>query len=253
MKLKDISIRGKIVLIFMAIIISVASLVTFIVKQVDSIRDALVVITDTTVPSVLLVKEMQITLEEIRRDQYALVANPNHDLVPIWQQNMNDYENSVQDSLARYRQGLWDARDRAAFADLEQNWQVYREQLSLFCQALSQRDVYQANHLTVQGYDEYQDAFKAMVALEKLNQVYMSEDNISANERVKHVSIVSLLGMAGVIVFLIVIGALFIRQIRVPLVSIMALTQHIINGDLTYKIERQKFGNDEFGQLADTC
>ncbi|EGU35020.1 methyl-accepting chemotaxis protein [Vibrio scophthalmi] len=253
MKFKDISIRNKIILIFVAIIISVASLVTFIVKQVDSVRDALVVFTDTTVPSVLLVKDMQITLEEIRRDQYALVANPNHELVPIWQQNMHDYEKRVVASLDNYREGLWDARDRAAFANLEQYWQVYREQLSLFRQAFMQGDIYQANHLTVQGYNEYQDAFKAMAGLEKLNQIYMSEDTLTADERVKHTSIVSFIGMAAVIIFLIGIGVLLVKQIRAPLQSIMALTSHIINGDLTYKIDRQKLGSDEFGQLADTC
>ena len=219
----------------------------------DHVRDALLEFTDETVPSVLLVKDMQINIEEIRRDQYALVANPQHDLVPIWHQNMDDFENQINQRLNRYQEGLWDDNDRNAFAKLKKQWKTYSQQLNNFRLLMSNGQVSQANSLTVDGYEIYQNAFDAMSALEQLNQSYMAADKQVSNDRFSDALVLSMLSLVGVIVFMLFTGWVLTKQICDPLFRVMTLARHITDGDLTQSIDRKKMGNDELGELADTC
>ena len=253
MYFKDFNIRNKIAVIFVSISIIAIVQVCFFLKQMDHVRDALLEFADATVPSVLLVKDMQINIEEIRRDQYALVANPNHDLVPIWKQNMDNFENEINQNLSAYQVGLWDERDHAAFAELRKHWNIYSQQLAQFRNFMSYGQVVEANRLTVDGYESYQKAFAAMSALEELNQAYIAEDKQVVNDRVSDTLMLSIMSIVGVMAFMLFTGWLLTKQICSPLKLVMTLAQHITNGDLTQSIDRSKMGNDELGELADTC
>ncbi|GIU51584.1 methyl-accepting chemotaxis protein [Shewanella sairae] len=253
MNFKDFSIRKKIAIVFIAIALAVSLQIAFMIKQTDHVKTALFTFTDTTVPSVLLVKEMQINIEEIRRDQYALAANSTHELVPIWHQNIASFEKEINTYLGEYRQGLWDDRDRIAFAELEKQWTAYRQQVQLFRQAMNEGRVSDANHIVVEGYADYQNTFKAMSALATLNQTYINEDKQFAHERVSFAMFVSFAGLAGVIGFMIFVWFILSKQLCDPLRRVMALAEHIADGDLIQQLDRSKMGNDEFGQLADTC
>ncbi|WP_260260807.1 methyl-accepting chemotaxis protein [Vibrio intestinalis] len=253
MKFKDISIKKKVSAVFVLIALAVVILMAFISNQVTQVRDAMNVFATTTVPSVLQVKNMQISIEEIRRDQYALAANPNDKLVPIWHENIATFVNEINTSLDTYRQGLWDERDRIAFAELEKRWQVYHHQINLFTELMQHGDIAEANRVTVEGYDEYQAAFSAMTGLEEINQIYISEDNEVAHQRVEHTFIVGAIGSLAVISFMLVVATLLIKQICDPLDLVIALAQRISRGDLTGRLARDKIGNDELGDLADAC
>lgn len=253
MSFKDFNIKNKIAIVFIAIMMVVICQVSFFLKQMDHVRDALLEFADATVPSVLSVKDMQINIEEIRRDQYALVANPQHDLVPIWHQNMDNFENEINQRLNLYREGLWDDNDRAAFANLEKHWKAYTQQLNHFRILMDTGKIAQANSLTVDGYELYQSTFNAMTELEKLNQGYIAADKQVANDRVSETFVLSIISVVGVIGFMLLTSWLLTKQICTPLNLVMDLARHITNGDLTQKIDRTKIGNDELGELADTC
>ncbi|GAB2637388.1 methyl-accepting chemotaxis protein [Vibrio panuliri] len=253
MSFRDLKIRNKIAVIFVALAIAIAMQVLFMIKQIDHIRDALVVFTDTTVPSVLQVKDMKINLEEIRRDQYAIVANPNHDLVPIWKENMDKFENEIAQSLTAYQQGLWDERDRSAYKALEQSWHAYQSQLAEFRELVDSDLIAEANDLTVDGYEQYQTTFEFMSALESLNQAYIEEDKRVAEERVSQTLLVGGVSIGALVAFMLITGWVLTKQICAPLSKVMELAKVISLGDLTQTVNRSEFGQDELGELADTC
>ncbi|MDA0149775.1 methyl-accepting chemotaxis protein [Vibrio sp. LaRot3] len=253
MRFKDFKVKNKVAAIFVAISLAVILQIAFMVKQISNVRDSMLVFSDVSVPSVLLVKDMQINLEEIRRDQYALLSNPTHELVPIWLDNMVNFQAQLEQRLFDYQSYVWDEKEREYYDKVEVNWREYLEQIESFRTAFSAGEIGKAGQLTIDGYEDYQIAFKSLTELEGLNRDFIADKRALANEQVVQTFTVSFIGIACVLTFMVFAGWGLTLQVCSPLVRVMALAQSITNGDLTQTIDREKIGNDEFGKLADTC
>ncbi|EVU19200.1 hypothetical protein CGH41_13805, partial [Vibrio parahaemolyticus] len=78
MKLSNLSIKYKISALILIISLSVIALSVFFTSEIKMIEGKLTVFSETTVPSVLLVKNTEIELGILRKDEFSLLTNVNH-------------------------------------------------------------------------------------------------------------------------------------------------------------------------------
>ncbi|MGU3846509.1 hypothetical protein CGI98_24120, partial [Vibrio parahaemolyticus] len=75
MKLSNLSIKYKISALILIISLSVIALSVFFTSEIKMIEGKLTVFSETTVPSVLLVKNTEIELGILRKDEFSLLTN----------------------------------------------------------------------------------------------------------------------------------------------------------------------------------
>ncbi|TOM81457.1 hypothetical protein CGH68_24415, partial [Vibrio parahaemolyticus] len=74
MKLSNLSIKYKISALILIISLSVIALSVFFTSEIKMIEGKLTVFSETTVPSVLLVKNTEIELGILRKDEFSLLT-----------------------------------------------------------------------------------------------------------------------------------------------------------------------------------
>ncbi|HCE3381852.1 TPA: methyl-accepting chemotaxis protein, partial [Vibrio parahaemolyticus] len=84
MKLSNLSIKYKISALILIISLSVIALSVFFTSEIKMIEGKLTVFSETTVPSVLLVKNTEIELGILRKDEFSLLTNVNHPQFMEW-------------------------------------------------------------------------------------------------------------------------------------------------------------------------
>ncbi|WCE32276.1 methyl-accepting chemotaxis protein [Vibrio sp. SCSIO 43137] len=253
MLFSNVSIKKKISAVFLLVSVLLSMFLYFFVSQVKYIQEMVEVFADTTVPSIVLVKNLQNEVLTLREEQFMLLANLESDQKNSIVAEISHMQSKIEGSVEEYRQGLWDERDERAFAAVDKSWKQYRDVHSQFMAAIDSGRFKQAVSITNSGAVQFDNLKQAIADLELLNTVYADEDEQGTKERVESAILYSAIGVAGVIGFMIISAIMLIRQICNPLTLVIDMAGKIAAGDLTHQLQRDKIGNDELGELADTC
>lgn len=248
-----LTVKNRILGIITLISISVILLSTFFYQQIKGIEEQLIIFSETTVPSVVLVKNIGNSALTLRKDQFSLLPNVNHPKIQQWVKDLDIIINDVDVALAKYKQGLWDERDVTAYNDLEKSWLEYKSVSRQFSQLLSEEKITAANEYLLNSYSSFSKVSKSLSQLEALNKNYMDEDNVAAHQKVTDALTYGVGAISVILIFMFSSSAILIRQISVPLNLVKEVAIKIAAGDLAYKLPREKIGNDELGELADAC
>ena len=253
MRLNDLNIRKKIGIVFGIIGLAVVFQISFVINQIGNVRDAMWVFSETTLPSVVLVKNTQNQAVTIRKEQFSLLMSVSHPELSRRIQGVEESSKRIDGYLAQYKEGLWDERDRATYGMVEKAWADYKNRTQGFVPALKQRKPGEANNIILSSSESFQSVMASLAKLEALNHTYVEEDEAATAETVRMTDLYSIIGVTVLLIFMAIMCILLNKQICVPLADVMTLARKIASGDLTYKIQREKIGNDELGELADVC
>ncbi|NBI55529.1 methyl-accepting chemotaxis protein, partial [Photobacterium alginatilyticum] len=253
MSFKHLSVGRKIGAVFMVISIAVAALGGFLTSEVGKLKDSVLVLTDTSLPSIVLVKDMQTNAATIRKDQFSLIPNINHPSMNIW---IGDYEKMISEmdhKLAQYEETLWSDDDIKHFNAVSDAWQGYKSQQAAFISAIRAKETSRANQLVLDSFDSFLKVDESLQALFELNQSYTAQDRLKVLDRVSQANLLTISGIAIILGFMIAMTIFLTRQICQPLKTTIEMAQRIAAGDLTYQLDLNTMGNDELGKLASAC
>ncbi|CAH1542161.1 methyl-accepting chemotaxis protein [Vibrio rotiferianus] len=253
MNLSNLSVRKKIGALILVIAISVIALSFFFASQIQTIEGKLVVFSETTVPSVILVKNTEIELGILRKDEFSLLTNVDHPEFQSWVKGLEDTEKKIDQYLDEYEKGLWDQRDHNAFNKVKDAWIRYRAFNNNYAQLLLNDDIDEANRILLNGFSTFNELSQAIRGLVELNQTYISEDINGAHIVVANAIKYSIAAIVGLLVLMFIAGMYLTKQICTPLNYVVEMASKIASGDLTYQLPRDQIGNDELGLLADAC
>lgn len=253
MNLSNLSVRKKIGALILVIAFSVIALSFFFASQIQTIEGKLVVFSETTVPSVILVKNTEIELGILRKDEFSLLANADHPEFQSWVRGLEDTEKKIDQYLDEYEKGLWDQRDHNAFNKVKDAWTKYRAFNNNYAQLLLNDNVDEANKILLNGFSTFNELSKAIRGLVELNQTFISEDINGAHIVVANAIKYSIAAIVGLLVLMFIAGMYLTKQICTPLNYVVEMASKIASGDLTYQLPRDQIGNDELGLLADAC
>ncbi|NOH48368.1 methyl-accepting chemotaxis protein [Vibrio rotiferianus] len=253
MNLSNLSVRKKIGALILVIAFSVIALSFFFASQIQTIEGKLVVFSETTVPSVILVKNTEIELGILRKDEFSLLTNVDHPEFQSWVKGLEDTEKKIDQYLDEYEKGLWDQRDHNAFNKVKDAWIRYRAFNNNYAQLLLNDNIDEANRILLNGFSTFSELSQAIRGLVELNQTYISEDINGAHIVVANAIKYSIAAIVGLLVLMFIAGMYLTKQICTPLNYVVEMASKIASGDLTYQLPRDQIGNDELGLLADAC
>ncbi len=253
MNLSNLSVRKKIGALIFVIAFSVIALSFFFASQIQTIEGKLVVFSETTVPSVILVKNTEIELGILRKDEFSLLTNVDHPEFQSWVKGLEDTEKKIDQYLDEYEKGLWDQRDHNAFNKVKDAWIRYRAFNNNYAQLLLNDNIDEANRILLNGFSTFNELSQAIRGLVELNQTYISEDINGAHIVVANAIKYSIAAIVGLLVLMLIAGMYLTKQICTPLNYVVEMASKIASGDLTYQLPRDQIGNDELGLLADAC
>ncbi|WP_045394654.1 methyl-accepting chemotaxis protein [Vibrio rotiferianus] len=253
MNLSNLSVRKKIGALIFVIAFSVIALSFFFASQIQTIEGKLVVFSETTVPSVILVKNTEIELGILRKDEFSLLTNVDHPEFQSWVKGLEDTEKKIDQYLDEYEKGLWDQRDHNAFNKVKDAWIRYRAFNNNYAQLLLNDNIDEANRILLNGFSTFNELSQAIRGLVELNQTYISEDINGAHIVVANAIKYSIAAIVGLLVLMFIAGMYLTKQICTPLNYVVEMASKIASGDLTYQLPRDQIGNDELGLLADAC
>ncbi|MET2898474.1 methyl-accepting chemotaxis protein [Vibrio rotiferianus] len=253
MNLSNLSVRKKIGALILVIAFSVIALSFFFASQIQTIEGKLVVFSETTVPSVILVKNTEIELGILRKDEFSLLTNVEHPEFQNWVKGLEDTEKKIDQYLDEYEKGLWDQRDHNAFNKVKDAWIRYRAFNNNYAQLLLNDNIDEANRILLNGFSTFSELSQAIRGLVELNQTYISEDINGAHIVVANAIKYSIAAIVGLLVLMFIAGMYLTKQICTPLNYVVEMASKIASGDLTYQLPRDQIGNDELGLLADAC
>ncbi|BBL90990.1 methyl-accepting chemotaxis protein [Vibrio rotiferianus] len=253
MNLSNLSVRKKIGALILVIAFSVIAQSFFFASQIQTIEGKLVVFSETTVPSVILVKNTEIELGILRKDEFSLLTNVDHPEFQSWVKGLEDTEKKIDQYLDEYEKGLWDQRDHNAFNKVKDAWIRYRAFNNNYAQLLLNDNIDEANRILLNGFSTFNELSQAIRGLVELNQTYISEDINGAHIVVANAIKYSIAAIVGLLVLMLIAGMYLTKQICTPLNYVVEMASKIASGDLTYQLPRDQIGNDELGLLADAC
>lgn len=253
MSFKDLPVGKKIAFAFTIISAAVIALGIFLISELQSVRDSVLVLTDETIPSVLLVDKIELESTAIRQDQYAYIANIDSPDVPAWVKDSRSMINGVTGLLDKYEPTIVTEEERQSFLSLRQAWNTVQQSQRGFLEFIQQRDAKSANKILRESWDEFLEYKKALADLIRVNDNFITDDRTVTLERVADATLLTRIGIAFIILFMILMNLFLAKQIRNPLKEVMKMAGEIASGNLAYTLKRDQIGNDELGELADSC
>lgn len=253
MKLSNLSIKSKISALILVISAAVIALSFFFTSQIKLIDGKMTEFSDTTVPSILLVKNIEIEIGTLRKDEFSLLTNVNHPEFNTWLKGLDESENKIDNYIEQYGKTLWDQRDRDAYNDVSSAWSKYRSFNDKYSELLTTKRIDEANAMLLDGFSTFQALSSSIKDLVELNQTFIKEDINSTHDVVADAITYSIIAIVALLALSFVLGLFLTKQICSPLQYVVEMASKIASGDLTYKLPRNKIGNDELGLLADAC
>ncbi|WP_050921740.1 methyl-accepting chemotaxis protein [Vibrio harveyi] len=253
MKLSNLSIKSKISALILIISAAVIALSFFFNSQIKLIDGKMSEFSDTTVPSILLVKNIEIEVGILRKDEFSLLTNVNHAEFKTWLKGLDESESKVDNYIKKYGQSLWDQRDRDAFNRVNDAWEKYRSFNEKYSALLLTKQIDEANAMLLDGFPAFQALSIAIKNLVELNQTYIKEDIDSTHVVVTDAITYGIVAIVALLALGFSLGLFLTKQICSPLNYVVEMASKIASGDLTYQLPRNKIGNDELGILADAC
>jgi methyl-accepting chemotaxis protein len=253
MNFNDLPVGKKIASAFTVVAFAVIGLGLFLTSELQNIRDSFVEFTDLTIPSVLLVDKIELETTKIRQDQFAYIVLINDPQITQWLQKN---ERAVEDTtrlLAQYKATIFTTEEGQVFNRVDQAWNRLLQAQQSYRKFVLQGDAAQASNVIVQSFNEYTQFTQSLAELADVNMNFIRDDRLATLERVGEATLVTYGGIAAIIVFMIFMTLFLAKKIRQPLTQVMKLAGEIALGNLTYQLQREQIGNDELGQLADSC
>ncbi len=251
MSYKNLAVRTKIAVVFSAIGLVMIAFAIFLLQELKNVEDTVVNFTDSTVPSLLSVEDINFEMNTLRRNQYAALTYPKN-LLPGLITSLKEQERNVEKLIAAYGATVVSDGEQRVFDRVNNSWKAYMAPLEPFLAQVSTDNRAEAQKSLLGSFKEFQDVGVAMDGLLKLNLTFVTDNRVSMMGSIANVSTITKVSFSALIAFMIFITFFLARQICRPLNLVVEQSKAIASGDLTFQLQRDEIGNDELGALADT-
>lgn len=251
--LKNLAIRNKIALAFSIIAFINIVFGIYIYRSLHLIEDDVLDLTDSTLPSLMMVNDLKYNMASVRRAQLGILSATDDSAIKEDIRWMNGILQEIQEQLDTYEHSLWDEQDRSTFLAIKNHWEAYIQDLESFNSNVLDDHIDQALSEMQATLTTYENTEKAVDALLKLNVSYADDNRTSLTDLVASITQFSITCIIGILIFMIVMTWLLSNLICRPLQLVVAQAKAIAKGDLTYTLNRKEIGEDELGNLADAC
>ncbi|KZN54769.1 methyl-accepting chemotaxis protein [Pseudoalteromonas luteoviolacea] len=249
MALKDLSISKQIGISFTSVFLVFFGVSLMTYQGLKGISDDLGFIVQTSIPSVEIVKDIQVDLTTIRKDEFGVATNPNHPELDSWLVTLYELKSGVNDKVSLYSSLDVSAQEKRQFEAFESAWRKYASATAAFNQLVRNDEVSKANQIVLDSYPHFSAAMDELTELVKINSENVGSAETSAIKAVQTVSTVIVICTVVSAIMIALICFVLSGAIKTPLGKAMHLARSIANGDLSAGIDICQVGENELGSL----
>ncbi len=222
-------------------------------KQLKSIGQEIIRISDISIPGLMIVSDINQNVSNLRREQFAVILYNNSGIEKknTSLSKIDGYYSNIDSLILKYSKIVDGNDDKYAYNELKKSWLTYKNKCDDFDNYINSNNIKLAGDILEHSYNNFIDMDAKVNNLYKVNVGYTQKNNKKVSSEISSAFYVSIISFSILAILFIIINIILNRQIINPLTLINNLLEEISKGNLTYKFDRTDIANDEFGKLAD--
>ena len=249
MKLNDLSVGKKIwgsfSLVFVIFLIS--NLVMS--NSLSALNANVENITQNSLPSISYLKDVKVTLAEIRKDEYSLSPNYKSPKLAMWLDELNEKKELLENILKKYQSLSLSTEEIQASEQFKRAYDRYQSEMSSLDQFLLAGQPEKANNLVLMSYESYTEAKVRLDKAIKLNELTVDDISRTVKNRLELTIWTALIGALVVIIIIVVASLWLVKSIRKPVQHALIFASAIAKGKLNNRLDEEHLSKDELGDL----
>ena len=249
MDIRNLSVVKKIWLSFAVLVITLCIATTLIARNWMDLNDSIDTLSHKSLPAVTILKETQVDITTVRKNEFSLLSNINNPNLSQWLQELDALRDDLQNNIANYEKLSLSSEEQALFATFKQQWNKYISETRDYRSLLSQGEVDAANKVILDGYATYNSAYQNLEKVLNVNDSFsqkITHNVVSETEETGRVAIISAIAILALVA---ISGVILSRAISQPINKALQLATNIAQGKLNNVIDAKDLTQDELGQL----
>lgn len=249
MDIRNLSVVKKIWLSFAVLVVTLCIATALIARNWMDLNYSIDTLSHKSLPAVTILKETQVDITTVRKNEFSLLSNINNPNLSQWLQELDALRAGIQNHIANYEKLPLSSEERALFATFKQQWNKYISETSNYKSLLSQGEVDAANKVILDGYGTYNSAYQNLEKILSVNDSFskqITQNVVSETEDTGQVAIISAIMILALVA---ASGVILSRAISQPINKALQLATQIAQGKLNNVIDDKDLTKDELGQL----
>ncbi|WP_378956154.1 methyl-accepting chemotaxis protein [Pelosinus sp. sgz500959] len=250
MNFKNLSIKKKLVVSFLVVVILSSLVSSFAILRILGMRDNAKEINDSWLPSVAMMGWMNGATSDVPRLASAIAVETDVNLKAKLESELNQLLQDLEKNRKIYEKDLISGpEERKIYEKFSKDWDVYMEKLPGIIAAGKANDLALVNKRSAEAYPIWtkaNDTITELITFNNKEAAQLGKESLSdAQSAYSWISILS----AIVAILAIIFGWFIAARITNPLIIMVGRIQEVANGNLAIK-QVEITSLDEVGQLG---
>ncbi|MFA0707305.1 MCP four helix bundle domain-containing protein, partial [Vibrio sp. 10N.222.48.A3] len=152
MSIKDLSVVKKIGLSYLAVFLVFAVVSVVMMSSLLSLNKNTAILTDKSLPSVALLKGIQVDITKVRKDEFSLLSNAKHPKIAEWIEGLEQWRENVQQGILSYEALALSEQEKRSFKVFKDTWNSYISETQQYNYLLAQGKAKKANEVVLSSF-----------------------------------------------------------------------------------------------------
>ncbi|MFY8283400.1 methyl-accepting chemotaxis protein [Pseudoalteromonas sp. SSMSWG5] len=206
-------------------------------------------ITKSTLPSINLLKSIQVVLTDIRKDEFSLISNSENPKLIDWLNELEQKRLNVETVILKYEALQLSPEELQTFAHFKKAWKQYKQETEPYNQYLSSGDIKKANSVVLSSLEAYTRAIESLNKAVNANSDRTITVDETINERLSITRWVVIVSAILVITVIVLSSMWLTHSVRQPVQHALELASSIASGHLNNILDEESLSQDELGNL----
>ncbi|MXR68346.1 HAMP domain-containing protein [Shewanella sp. JBTF-M18] len=249
MNIRDLSVVKKIWASYLTVFVVFAIVAMLLILSLSALNDNIRVLTDKSLPSVAILKGIQVDITKVRKDEFSLLPNSDNPKIGQWLQDLDRWRADVQAGISAYESLRLNEQERQSFKVFKDTWNQYIRETSPYNDLLSKGDADMANQVVLASFGTYSKALSSLDDTLGLNDALVKQIGEDVNHEALSTQYSAGIGALVIIVVIALASTLLSRAICRPIDRALTFAANIAKGQLNNTIDEQALTQDELGTL----
>ncbi|MBY8162832.1 methyl-accepting chemotaxis protein [Vibrio fluvialis] len=249
MDIKNLSVGKKIWCSF--VLVSTIFLITNIVmnNSLSKLGDNVETITQKSLPSVSMLKSIQVQFTDIRKFEFALIPNANEPQLGEWLDELDNKRRELSNVVKQYESLPLSDGEIQSIKGFEAAWEDYLVAITPYSKHLFNGDLQKANSAIRGSAPQVKSAMQRLDDAIEANNLTVAKINLLADDRLQATQWIALIGALLVIAVIVLASVWLTHSVRTPVQHALELASSIATGNLKNVLNVKELSKDELGSL----
>ncbi|KAB1454300.1 HAMP domain-containing methyl-accepting chemotaxis protein [Vibrio panuliri] len=249
MSLKDLSVVKKIWLSYIVVFVVCMAVSVMMVLSLSTLNQSISTLTNKSLPSVAILKGIQVDITKVRKDEFSLLPNANHPKIGQWLTDLDQWRQDVQSGITAFEALPLDSNEKDSFQVFKDTWNQYIQETQQYNSLLVNGDAERANEIVLDSFATYSKALTSLDHTLSLNAEIVNNIGDLVQSESNTSQYTAATGAIVIVLVIILSSVLLSRIICRPVNRALEFAAKIAKGQLNNTIDEKELSQDELGTL----